>query len=81
MEFPVARLYGQKGETINHIICECKYLTQKEYKRRDYNIARLVHWTLSCKHDLSRREKWYDYQTDVVVEDEKCKILRDMTIQ
>jgi len=59
VESPLSRLFrqGGRGETTNHIISECKYLAQKEYKRRHDNIARLDHQTLCCKHDLSRREK------------------------
>ena len=45
------------------------------------NIARLVHWKLCCKYDMSRGEKWYEHQPEGVVENEKCKILWDMTIQ
>ena len=56
-------------------------LAQKEYKRRHDNIARLVHRKLSCKYDMSRGEKWYEHQTEGVVENEKCKILWDKTIQ
>ena len=56
---------AKNGETINYII----------NKRRHDNIARLVHWTLCCKYDLSRSEKWYDHQPDGVVENETCKIL------
>ena len=33
------------------------------------------------KHHLSRSEKWYDHQPDGVVENKRCKILWDMTIQ
>ena len=55
-------------------------LAQKEYKRRHDNIARLVHWKL-CKYDMSRSENWYEHQPEGVVENEKCKILWDMTIQ
>ena len=54
---------------------------QKEYKRRHDNIARFVHWKLCCKYDMSRVEKWYEHQPEGVVENEKCKILRDMIIQ
>ena len=81
VECPLCKLCGQKGETINHIISECMCLAQKEYKRRHDHIARLVHWTLCCKYDLSRSEKWYDHQPDGVVENERCKILWDMNIQ
>ena len=56
-------------------------LAQKEYKRRHNNIARLVHWKLCCKYDMSRGEKWYEHQLEGVVENEKCKVLWDMTIQ
>ena len=72
---------GQKGETIDPIISECKCLAQKEYKRGHDNIARLVHGALGCKYDLRRSEKWYDHQPDGVVKSERCKILWDMNIQ
>ena len=44
-------------------------------------VQQLVYWTLCCKYDLSRSEKCYDHQQDGVVENERCKILWDMTIQ
>ena len=72
---------NQKDETINHILSVCKMLSQKDYKRRHDNIARLVHWKLCCKYDMSRGEKWYEHQREGVVENEKCKILWNMTIQ
>ena len=81
VDSPLCRMCNQKGETINHILSECKMLAQKEYKRRHDNIARLVHWKLCCKYDMSRGEKWYEHQPEGVVENEKCKILWDMTIQ
>ena len=56
-------------------------LAQKEYKRRHDSIARLVHWKLCCKYDMSRGEKWYEHQPEGVVENETCKNLWDMTIQ
>ena len=80
VDSPLCRLCNQKGETINHNLSECKMLAHKEYKRRHDNIARLVHWKLCCKYDVRRSEKWYEYQPEGVVENEKCKILWDMTI-
>ena len=77
----ICRLCGQKGETINHTISECMFLAQKEYKWRHDHIARLVHWKLCCKYDLSRSEKWYDHQPDGVVENERYKMLWEMNIQ
>ena len=81
VDSPLCRLCSEKGETINHIICECNKLAQKEYKRRHDNIARLVHWKLCCKYDIDRSEKWYEHQPERVVENESYKILWDMTIQ
>ena len=78
---PLCRMCNQRGETINHILSECKMLAQKKYKKRHDNIARLVHWKLCCKYDMSRGEKWYEHQPEGVMENEKCKILWDMTIQ
>ncbi len=37
---PLCRLCGKRGETIQHIMCECEKLAQKEYKRRHDNVAR-----------------------------------------
>ena len=56
-------------------------LAQKECEKRHDNIARLVPWKLCCKYDMSRSEKWYEHQPEVIVENEKCKILWHMTIQ
>ena len=59
VDSPLCRVCSQKGETINHILSECKMWAQKEYKRRHDNIARLVHLKLCVKYDMSRDEKWY----------------------
>ena len=31
-ENPLCRMCGERGETVQHIICECKKLAQREYK-------------------------------------------------
>ena len=33
-EKPLCRMCGERGETVQHIICECKKPEQREYKRR-----------------------------------------------
>ena len=55
---------GERGETVQHIICECKNLAGREYKRRHDTVAKLVHWKLSKKHDLERKEKWYKHSSE-----------------
>ena len=54
VDFPLCMMCNQKGETINHILSECEMLAQKEYKRRQDNIPRLVHWKHCCKYDMSK---------------------------
>ena len=42
-ENPFCRMCGERGETVQHIICECKKLAQLDYKRRHDTVAKLVH--------------------------------------
>ena len=35
--------------------CECKTLSQMEYKREHYNIAKVVYWRLCGKYHLEKR--------------------------
>ena len=56
-ENPLCRMFGKRGETKQHIICECKKLVQHEYKRRHDIVANLVQWKLYKKHNLERKEK------------------------
>ena len=48
---------GERGETVQHKICECKKLAQREYKRRHDTVAKLVHWKLCDKYNLERKVK------------------------
>ena len=77
---PLCRLCNRKGETINHIVSECKMLANREYKRRHDNIVRLVHWKLCYKFDVNRSWKWHEHHSEGLVENERCKILWDVTV-
>ena len=59
-ENTLCRMCGERGETVQHIVCECKKLAQRECKRRHDTVAKLVHWKLCKKHNLERKEKWYE---------------------
>ena len=72
---------GNKGETVQHIICECEKLAQKEYKRRHDNVARRLHWDLCKKNGLKCNVKWYEHEPDSVVENDDIKLLWDFNIQ
>ena len=80
-EKPLCRMCGERGETVQHIICECKKLAQREYKRRHDTVAKLVHWKLCEKHNLERKEKWYEHCPEGVVEDDDVKLIWDINIQ
>ena len=72
---------GERGKTVQHIICECKKLAQSEYKIRHDTVAKLVHWKLCKKHNLERKEKWYEHCPEGVVEDDDVKLIWDINIQ
>ena len=80
-ENPLCRMCGERGETVQHIICECKKLAQREYKRRHDTVAKLVHWKLYEKINLERKEKWYEHCPEGVVEDNDVKLIWDINIQ
>ena len=39
---PPCRMCGKTGKTISHTVSGCSKLTQREYKRRHDNVARMV---------------------------------------
>lgn len=80
-ENPMCRMCGERGETVQHIICECKKLAQREYKRRHDNIAKFIHWKMSEKYGLERKEKWYEHCPEGVVENDNIKLIWDINIQ
>ena len=80
-ENPLCRMCGERGETVQHIICECKKLAQREYKRRHDTVAKLVHWKLCEKHNLERKEKWYEHCPEGAVKDDNVKLIWDINIQ
>jgi len=71
----------ENGETVQYIICECKKLAQREYKRRHDTDAKLAHWTLCEKHNLERTERWYEHCSKGVVENDDVKLIWDINIQ
>ena len=39
LENPLCRMCGERGKTVQHIICECKTLAQREYNRTHLTVA------------------------------------------
>ena len=74
-------MYGERDESITHLIAECKKLAQKEYKQRHNNIARIVRLELCQKFGFVGEVKWYDHKPASVVENDRVKISWDFNIQ
>ena len=49
---------GVENETVSHIVSECKMLAQQEYKKRNDNVCRCIHWRLSRKHGFEGAPQW-----------------------
>ena len=81
VDSPLCRMCKIKGETVQHLVCECSKLAQREYKRRHDNIAKLIHWKLCGEHGFDRNEKWYEHCPEGVVENAHVKLIWDMNIQ
>jgi len=75
VESPLCRLYGEKGESVSHIVCECKKLAQREYKERHDNVAKVVHSKLCEKYRLEKKDKWNEHTPDSVSENDEVKLL------
>lgn len=75
------RMCGQSDETINHILCECSKMAQREYKRRHDWLGKRIHWEICKKNGIEVKAKWYDHKPEAVCENERCKILWDFNIQ
>ena len=80
-ENPICRMFRKKGETVQHITCECKTPAHHEYERRHETVAKLVHWKLCEKHNLERTKSWYEHCSKGVVENVDVKVIWDINIQ
>ena len=74
-------LLAETSETISHIVSECSKLALREYKRRQDNVARMVHWKLYEKFNLEKSEKWYLRNPKTVSEKVNHKLIWDMDMQ
>ena len=80
-EDSLCRICGERGETVQHILCKCKKLAQRDNKRRHDSVAKSVHWKLCEKHNFERKEKWYRHCPEGVAEDDDVKLIWDINIQ
>ena len=74
---PLCRMCGERGESIYHLISECRKLAQHEYKRRHDDVARYVRWQLCQNVAIESCDKWYEHKPECVMENNYYKIYWD----
>ena len=75
------RLFGDRDETINHIINERSKLALREYKTRHDWLGMVIHWDMCNKFKFDHMNKWYMPNPESVLANETHKFLRDFEIQ
>ena len=64
------RLYGDRDETINHIISEYSKLKQKEYKTRHDWVGKVIHLAMCKKFKFYHTNRWYMHYPAPVLEND-----------
>ena len=77
----LCRVCRNVDESIDHIVSGSSKLAQKEYQRRHDNLGKIVHWKLARKCNFEAGDKWYEHESESVLEKEDSKILWDLSIQ
>ena len=68
------RLYGDRDETINHIISECSKIAQKEYKTRHDWVSKVIQWEMSKILKFDHTNKWYMHNLASVQKNDAYKL-------
>ena len=74
------RLCGDRDETINHIISECRKLAQREYKARHDWVGKVIHWEMCKKFKFDYTTKWYMHNPAPVLENATHELQWDFNI-
>ncbi len=74
------RLCGDRDETINHIISECRKLAQKEYKTRYTGVCKVFPWGICKKFKFDNSNKRYMHNPASVLENDTHKLQWDFDI-
>ena len=75
------RLYGDREETINHMISECSKLAQKEYKTRHDGMGNVIHWEMGKKLKFNPTNKLYMHNPAAFLENDTHKLSWDFDIE
>ena len=75
------RLCGDRDETINHIISECRKFAQKEYKIKHDWVGKVIYWEMCKIFKFDHTKKWYTQNQAVVLENNTHELLWDFDVQ
>ena len=75
------RLCKEKEESVDHLASTCSKIAQTDYKERHNKVATMIHWNLCKKYHLPASDKWWEHETEKVLQNEEAKILWDFKIQ
>ena len=75
------RYCKEQLETIDHLVSGCSTLAKSEYIIRHNKVAQYIHWKVCQHYDMEVNNKWYEHQTEPVMENSKATILWDFAIQ
>ena len=78
---PLCRLCKEKFESVTHIVSSCFILAGNQHRKRHGKLGKNVHWLLCKKLKIECEDKWFSYQPEPVLENEKWKILWVSAIQ
>ena len=76
----LCRMCGERGESIYHLISECRKLAQRDYKRRHDDVARYVR-QICQESGIESCDKWHEHKPEYVMENKDYKIYWDFMIQ
>ena len=74
-------MYAKAEDSVNHALSEWRNLAQKKYKRRYDWFWTKINWEICKKYGIEVKENRYEHQPEVVMENDKCKMLWDFTVQ
>ena len=74
-------LCGDRDETIDHIVSECRKLAKIEYKNKHDWVGNMIQYESCKKMKFHYMNKWYMPQSESVLENEMHEILWNFAIQ
>ena len=66
---------------VSSTLSVCVLSARNQYRKTHDKLGKKVHWLLCKKFQIECKDKWFSHQPELVLENDKCKILWDLAIQ